>query len=198
MIHINLLPVRQIRERLKTRNEVAIYLASLALVAMSLSMIAMTKISAVEELKGENVVLAKKKASYEPILKEIAKLKKNKKTQETKLNVIKKLKVGAGIAVHVMDELATITPTNRLWLKNMTLAAGKNLSVSGVALDNATIAQFMNNIAKSSYFKHATLSKTSQTVVSGAKLKSFSLTIGVVTPGEPEKGKKKKKKKGKK
>ena len=51
---------------------------------------------------------------------------------------------------------------------------GKKLSVAGIALDNATIAQFMNSISASEYFSAATLSSSSQKVIAGAKLKSFS------------------------
>lgn len=185
MIHINLLPVRQIRKRLQVRNEVAIYMASLLVLMIFISLIALNKISSVENLEGENQVLSKKKASYQPILNEIAKLKKDKKEQETKLEVIKKLKTGSQVTVHVMDELSKLTPTNRLWLNSLR-QFGMGLNISGVALDNATIAQYMNNIASSDYFSGAELASSSQTVIAGAKLKSFSLSIGIVSPENNE------------
>ena len=185
MIHINLLPVRQIRKRLQVRNEVAIFMASVLVLMIFISLVALNKISQIDDLKGENQVLSKKKASYQPILNEIAKLKKDKKEQETKLEVIKKLKTGSQVTVHVMDELSRLTPSNRLWLKSLR-QFGMGLSVSGVALDNATIAQYMNNIATSDYFSGAELASSSQTVIAGAKLKSFSLSIGVVSPTNNE------------
>ena len=181
MIHINLLPVRQIRKRLQVRNEVAIYMFSVIILMIFISLVALNKISQIDDLKGENQVLSKKKASYQPILNEIAKLKKDKKEQETKLEVIKKLKTGSQVTVHVMDELARLTPSNRLWLKNFRQSVA-GLSIAGVALDNATIAQYMNSIANSDYFSGAELASSSQTVVAGAKLKSFSLSIGVASP----------------
>jgi type IV pilus assembly protein PilN len=181
MIYINLLPVRKIRERLRVRNEVAIYLASLFVILLVIFMINLSKNSAIAGLKSENLALSKKKDSYQPILNEIEKLKNDKKTQEIKLEVIKKLKTGSQVTVHVMDELARITPSNRLWLNKMTQAGGK-LDISGVALDNATIAQFMNNISASDNFSAAELTSSSQTVVAGAKLKSFSLKISLTSP----------------
>jgi type IV pilus assembly protein PilN len=181
MIHINLLPVRQIRKRLQVRNEVAIYMFSVLILMIFISLVALNKISTIDNLKVQNQALSKKKASYQPILNEIAKLKKDKQEQETKLEVIKKLKTGSQVTVHVMDELAKLTPSNRLWLSNLR-QFGMGLSVTGVALDNATIAQYMNNIATSDYFSGAELASSSQTVIAGAKLKSFSLSIGVVSP----------------
>jgi type IV pilus assembly protein PilN len=181
MIHINLLPVRQIRKRLQVRNEVAIYMFSVLILMIFISLVALNKISTIDNLKVQNQALSKKKASYQPILNEIAKLKKDKQEQENKLEVIKKLKTGSQVTVHVMDELAKLTPSNRLWLSNLR-QFGMGLSVAGVALDNATIAQYMNNIATSDYFSGAELASSSQTVIAGAKLKSFSLSIGVVSP----------------
>lgn len=191
MIHINLLPVRQLRARLQARNEVAIYLASILFLLVALGMVTLNKISVVTALQSRNSVLSAKKASYQPIINEINKLKQDKITQETKLNVIKELKKGSQVTVHVLDELANLTPSKRLWLKTLT-QSGENLSIAGIALDNATIAQFMNNISASEYFSGSELASSSQTVIAGAKLKSFSLKIGVTSPNTEEevKGKK--------
>lgn len=186
MIHINLLPVRQIRQRLQVRNEVAIYLACILFLAIAVSLVGLNKISLIADLKGENIVLSKKKASYQPILNEIEKLKKDKKEQQTKLDVIKKLKAGSEITVHVLDQIAKLTPSNRLWLNSLTQAKLK-VTISGVALDNATIAQYMNNITSSPHFSRAELSKSSQTVVAGAKLKSFGMTISIAPPKQAAK-----------
>lgn len=185
MIQINLLPVRQIRARLKTRNEVAIYLASVLVLFLCISLVALNSISDLKEVKSVNKVLSVKKASYQPILNEIEKLKKNKKEQETKLEVIKKLKTGSKIAVHVMDEIVKVTPSNRLWLTSLNLS-GNSLKIAGIALDNATIAQFMNKIEASDYFSEPTLVSSSQTVVAGAKLKTFALNIGITSPKTDE------------
>jgi type IV pilus assembly protein PilN len=181
MIHINLLPVRQIKQRLQVRNEVAIYCASLVFVIFAIGSVVLGQNLKIKDLKAQNQVLNSKKESYQPILTEIDKLKKDKKEQETKLEVIKKLKTGSQVTVHVMDELAKLTPTNRLWLTSLT-QSGVKANISGIALDNATIAQFMQSIGASDYFSGAELSQTSQTTIAGAKLKSFALAIGITPP----------------
>lgn len=181
MIHINLLPVRQIKQRLRVRNEVAIFLASMGLLTMLTLSVAGRQIIKVNALGGENKILAAKKASYQPILEEIEKLKKDKKEQETKLDVIKKLKAVSQITVRVLDELAKIFPANRLWITSLS-QAGSGMSLSGVALDNATIAQFMQNINESQYFSSVELAQAQQISIAGAKLKSFSLKVGVTPP----------------
>ena len=193
MIHINLLPVRQIKQRLRTRNEVAIFFASMVVLTLVIVSVLMRQIITVNSLTGQNKNLAEKKASYQPILDEIEKLKKDKKEQETKLEVIKKLKTTSQITVHILDELAKIFPANRLWLTTAR-QSGDSLDLSGVALDNATIAQFMQNINGSSMFSGVELSQTQQTSIAGAKLKSFSLRVSINPPkpnnAEPVKEKK--------
>lgn len=181
MIHINLLPVRQIRQRLQIRNEVALYAFFMVFVLLAIGLTGLRQNIRINDLTVENKVLGSRKASYQPILNKIEQLKKDKKEQETKLEVIKKLKTGSHVTVHVMDELAKLVPTNRLWLNSFS-QSGTNLNIAGVALDNATIAQFMQSINETAYFSGAELSQTSQTVVAGAKLKSFGLKIGITPP----------------
>ena len=181
MIHINLLPVRQIKQRLRVRNEVAFFVLSMVVLILLLASVAGKLYYNVNSLTGENKLLTAKKASYQPILEEIEKLKKDKKEQETKLDVIKKLKTVSQITVRILDELAKIYPTNRLWITSLR-QSGNSMDISGVALDNATIAQFMKNINESNYFSSAELSQTLQITIAGAKLKSFSLKIGITPP----------------
>ena len=132
-------------------------------------------------LKTQITALQQKKASYLPILNQIAKLKKDKATLEKKVDVIKKLKQGSQLTVRVLDEVANRTPTNRLWLKSLRESGGQ-LQLTGVALDNATIAQYMKQLSDSPYFMDADLSNSSQVDIAGRKLKSFSLKLQVTPP----------------
>lgn len=181
MIHINLLPVRQIKQRLRIRNEVAVFLATIVLVVMMISSMALKQIIKISSLTNENKALAAKKASYQPILDEIEELKKNKKEQETKLDVIKKLKTGSLVTVHILDELAKVFPANRLWITSLR-QSGSSMDLSGIALDNATIAQFMQSINESEWFSSVELAQSQQTTIAGAKLKSYTLKFTITPP----------------
>ncbi|NTV12426.1 MAG: PilN domain-containing protein [Desulfobulbaceae bacterium] len=181
MIHINLLPVRQIKQRLQIRNEVALFFATIALVIMLILSVAAKQIIKISSMTKENKALVAKKASYQPILDEIEELKKNKTEQETKLDVIKKLKTGSLVTVHILDELAKIFPANRLWITSLK-QLGSSLELAGVALDNATIAQFMQSINESELFSNVELSQSQQIAIAGAKLKSFNLKFGTTPP----------------
>ena len=185
MIRINLLPIRQIKKRQRNRQEIFVFFISLILIAVAISTYGLILVHKIEDLNAQVSSLKKKKDSYLPTIKLIEDLKKEKKILQAKLDTIKTLKKNSQITVRILDELARKTPSNRLWLTSLSQANDK-LKLSGVALDNATIAQYMNDLTKSNIFIDAELANSSQTAVAGRKLKSFSLslTIRMSTPEE--------------
>ena len=179
MIKINLLPVKQIKKNQKVRREVVGFLISLLTLFVVMGVVAYGKVAHIDNLKVTINKLQQERNKYQSTIKEIEKLKKDKAKLETKLATIKKLKRGSQITVRVLDEIASLTPANRLWLNSLNQTAGQ-LKLSGIALDNETIAQYMDRIKDSPYFSRAELNKSSLTVVAGRKLKSFSLTCSIV------------------
>ena len=179
MVHINLLPLRQIKKKIQARNRLLGLGITLLAVLAVLGLVALALGFKVDELNASIARLNKEKAKYQTTINQIEQLKKDQALLETKLNTISQLKKGSQLSVRVMDELATLTPSSRLWLNSMSFN-GSVLRIQGIGLDNATIADFMETLVTSPYFASAELSGTSTTGVQGRQLKSFSLTIGVV------------------
>jgi type IV pilus assembly protein PilN len=178
MIRINLLPVKQIKKVLKAKNEViAFLLALLGLVVVILGL-AYSRIVVVDNLNTTITELKKEKNSYQSTINEIEKLKKDKAKLETKLATIKKLKKGSHISVRIIDEIAVLIPPSRMWLNSL-VQTPDSLKLSGVALDNETIAQFMKLLKESPLFVNTELANSSLVVVANRKLKSFSLICSV-------------------
>ena len=178
MVRINLLPVKQIKKVLKARKEVIAFLLTFIMLLLVLFGVGLFRVLHIEELNATIQSLEIEKNSYQSTINEIEQLKKDKAKLETKMTTIKKLKKGSRITVRILDELATVTPTNRLWI-NTFVQTPSALKLSGVALDNETIAQFMKRLKDSPLFTDAELANSSMTVVSGQKLKSFSLTCNI-------------------
>lgn len=197
MIQINLLPVRQIKKRLQLYQQAAIFLASLVVLLAILGGAAASMANKAADIQKDLTALNKKKASFQIIIKEIEQLKKDKQALEKKLEAIKQLKKGSQQPVRVLDALATLTPADRLWLKSLKQSPDK-LQISGVALDNATIAQYMNDLTQSPYFTAANLGSTKLAKIGGRKLKTFTLdvTIKQETPVEATDSKTKQPSKG--
>lgn len=178
MIRINLLPVKQIKKVLKARNEVIAFLLALLALAVVILGLAFSRIVVVNDLNATTTELKKEKNSYQSTINEIEKLKKDKAKLETKLAMIKKLKKGSHISVRIIDEIAVLVPPNRMWLKSFAQAPD-SLKLSGVALDNETIAQFMKLLKESPLFVNVELANSSLVIVANRKLKSFSLICSV-------------------
>ncbi len=178
MIRINLLPIKQLKKLIQARSEVLGLVVLVAVILLGIAMVALAQSAKVSNLQTTNSELTKKRQSYQSILNEIAKLQKDKENLVTKLEMIGKLKKGSQVTVRVLDDLANLTPTNRLWLNSLDQKPG-SLLISGIALDNSTIAQFMKSLDESPYFTSPKLSRSSLTEVGGRKLKQFSLTCGI-------------------
>ena len=183
MIHINLLPVRQIKKKIQAQKTILGLGLTLIAVLAILGLVAMFLGFQVKELQTSIAQLNQEKAKYQTTINQIEQLKKDQKLLETKLNTISELKKGSQLTVRVMDELANVTPSSRVWLTSMTFS-GNALNISAVALDNATIADYMDTIITSPFFETVELAGTSNAAVQGRLLKSFSLYIQVVNPIE--------------
>jgi type IV pilus assembly protein PilN len=187
MIRINLLPIRQIKRKKRLQKEIAGFGILVAVLAIGLLVFSMGLTRKVDALQQEIKTLDDTKKKYNQVLTEIKQLEKAKELLEKKITIIKDLKRNTQISVRVLDELASATPSERLWL-NTLQHSGPRLVISGVALDNSTIAYFMERLIASAYFEDADLASSTSTVISGNKLQSFSLTIKVVNPapaGQP-------------
>ena len=178
MIRINLLPVKQIKKVLKARNEVIAFLFALLGLIVIILGLAFSRVMLVNDLNAAITDLKKEKNSYQSTINEIEKLKMDKATLETKLATIKKLKKGSHITVKVLNEIANLIPANRMWLNSLSQTPD-SLKLSGIALDNETIAQFMKVLKESPLFIDAELVNSSLVVVADRKLKSFSLNCSI-------------------
>jgi type IV pilus assembly protein PilN len=184
MIRINLLPVRHIRKKQRLLKEVAGFGLVLIVLAITLTLFGMSLARQVETLQQQISALNVRKASFNKMLAEIKQMEKDKDLLEKKVAAIRQLKKSSQISVRVLDELASRTPTQRLWLESLNHSPGK-LVIKGVALDNATIAQYMDQLAASPYFADPDLAGTSLKEIAGNQLKSFSLTVVIVQPEPP-------------
>ena len=89
-------------------------------------------------------------ATYQKTLREIKKLEKQIKEIETKLGVIKELEKGKTGPVRLLDQISLAIPKDKLWLKTFNENKG-SLNLTGTAMDNETVALFMDNLKNSEH-----------------------------------------------
>ena len=183
MIRINLLPVKASRRQEAVRAELV--LAGLIFLGLGASLAALTARVHVQvgNMTEENDRLGKEIERLKVIVGEVDKAEKLKTDLETKLKAIqdkKKTKTGP---VHMLSEIADATP-DRLRLTQLTELDGV-LELTGTALSNDVISQFLQNLEQSQYFENVYLKQITQVDAEDIKLKDFSLTAKVVL-GESE------------
>lgn len=181
MLRINLLPVRQLKKRAKASNQIFSFITVLIFLLLILGAVGFLQSTRIGNIESQIAELIKEKKKYEPILKEMQQVEKAKLNLESKIAIIKKLKRESSTIVHILDEVASRVDSKRMWLKSLK-QRGASLSLTGVALDNRTIAQFMDALKESPYVGSVDLSNASLAKVSGRNLKSFSLACSIISP----------------
>jgi len=151
------------------------------LVLLVLGLTGFLQAQKISSLNTNIAALQKEKDSYTPTLNQIAKLKKDRDELTRKTEIINKLKTDSSLTVRVLDEVANRIDNQRMWLLALQQQTS-SLKLSGVALDNQTIAQFMDNLKESPFVQDVTLTSSSLKVVSGRNLKSFELNCVVRQP----------------
>jgi type IV pilus assembly protein PilN len=184
MLRINLLPVRQIKKRATAKKQLFGMLLLFLCVGVLLAAVGLFQVQKIDGLKTDIASLKKEKKSYAPTLAKIANYKKQIEELTRKTEIIKKLKKDSSLTVRVLDEVAKRVDNERVWLSSLQ-QQGSSLRLSGVALDNQTVAQFMDTLKASPYVKGVSLTNSSLKGVSGRNLKSFQL-VSTVSHPKPE------------
>jgi type IV pilus assembly protein PilN len=185
MVYINLLPIKEIKQHAKAVQQLVFFALCFAIVLAALGAVGFYQASTASQLQKDIAALKQEKQSYQKILAQIKKLEQDKKDIENRIAVIKQLKKTSALTVHVLDELANLTPTKRVWLESID-QSGSSLSIRGMALDNQTVANYMETLKTSPYISAVNLSNSSLRSYAGRDLKSFVLSCSISIPETDE------------
>ncbi len=181
MVRINLLPVREIKRRAQAKQQLTLFALGMLCFLSLLGIVGFMQSSKASQLQQEVTKINQEKQRYTKILNDIKKLEQDRALFEKRIGIIDKLKAESSLTVHILDEVANNTPTKRMWLSSLS-QSGNTLSISGMALDNRTIAQYMERLEKSPYIRSVNLANSSLQAFAGRNLKSFSLSCAIGVP----------------
>ena len=182
MLRINLLPVRQLKKRAKARNQIFTVILVFCCLLVFLGFVGVLQNGMLHSLNNQIAQLNKQKDAFKPILAQIETMKKQKQELERKTAIIKTLRAESSLTVRVLDDVARNVDNKRLWLDSLS-QQGPNLSLTGVALDNETVAQFMDKLKTSEFINDVNLANSSLKVIAGRNLKSF--VMNCTTTAQP-------------
>ncbi len=190
MIKINLLPFRTARKKENVRRQLSILFFSLFLVFILLVYYNIKLSGQVKEIKSKVETTKSETAKYEKINNEIAEIKGKLEVLKTKMNVINTLESNRYEPVRLMDTMTSLVIPKRMWFVSLD-ARGNSVNISGVAVDNQTVADFMTRLERSNLFETVNLKTLKQYMVNKAIFKSFELSCAKRVKKEVKKDEKK-------
>ena len=181
MIRINLLPLRVSRRQEAVRRELLLVGVLAVALALMLAVVQSTLTIQLNQLQQDNAKLSREINRKKEIVEEVDAAEKLKEELTKKLTVIKQLKASKTGPVHLLDQLSMACP-DKLQLQSIDEKKGR-LQITGLAVSNEIISQFLSNLEQSRYFEDVYLNAIDQTEQEGVKLKNFSITARLVLPG---------------
>jgi type IV pilus assembly protein PilN len=160
MIRINLLPLKEAQRAIGRRRQLSLALLSAAVAALVMLVPYLMQGRTLSALDREVTQLNSDIAKLNAQAAEVRDLEKKRAELKAKLAVIADLKQKRVGPVHVLEDLGGATP-EKLWLVDSSEVSGQ-ATITGMALDNQTIAEFMRRLQGSKYFYEVDLVETSQ------------------------------------
>ena len=184
MIRLNLLPFRAARKKENVRRQVSVIVLTLIFCIIIMFYLFITLSSKISDL---NVKIKETKAEvekYNQINKKIASIKQKLNILQKKKQVIDTLELNRKEPVRLLDAMTKLIVARRMYFNNFS-SIGNTVKVSGVALDNQTVADFMSRLEKSELFSSVRLGPIKQTKIKKANLKTFQITCVKRSPQKP-------------
>ena len=178
MIRINLLPVKEIKAEVNRRRDLIIGGLTLGLTGLILIGAYFYQTYRLSNLGNELAGLRKDIEVLNARVKEIGDLQNKIKDFSSKHKVIDDLNQKKIGPVKVMESLSAATPPT-LWLTEFKETNGSS-DIRGLALDNQTVADFLNTLAKSGQFKDVELVESIQAEDKSGPYKKFAIRAGVL------------------
>ena len=181
MIRINLLPAPEAKQR-KSVGE--FFLGSLAIFAV-LAVILVVHYNQAGKIKKTNNEIKivnnqiKKLQEIEKQVKEFKKKNREARKKMETIAILKKQKTGP---LYVMDSLSTAIP-EKLWLNEFKYKKNKATLV-GVAWNEFTVADFMEKLQKSNYFKGVKIKMIEKRKIKNLPLRRFAITSSLDLSGK--------------
>jgi type IV pilus assembly protein PilN len=185
MLRINLLPIRQLKKRAKAKNQILSFFAVFICLIGILCLVLIYQTGKIKSIQSNITELTNEQKRLAPEVAAVDKLKKDKEELERKISIINQLKAESSLTVRVLDEVANAVDNSRMWLTSFN-QQGNSLALTGIALDNQTVAQFMDMLKKSPYIHSVNLSNSSLKKISDRSLKEFVLACDISQPKQEQ------------
>jgi type IV pilus assembly protein PilN len=187
MIRINLLPYRQVRKQENLRQQVSVFFLGLILIACGIYY-AGSLLSRRQAVLEENIQKGKTQlAELKKITQEIEEIKKKLAMVRKKTDIIHSLEKNRKEPVQLLDALTGIVVPQRLWFTSL-VTTDNAVAISGYAVDQTTVAEFMKRLENSPLFASVQLKSIKHQDIRGVNLKGFDISCQKAALTQADKG----------
>jgi len=175
MIRINLLPFRSDRKKENIRRQLSIFLLSVILALVVIFGINFLLGTQIDDLNSRIASTQTELEKYDKINREIEEIKRKLDNLNKKLAVIRELEASRYEPVRLMDTLAQVIVEKRMWFTALDVKTDV-VNISGVAMDDKTVADFMVRLEGCGLFSGVSLKTLRQAEIQKTNLKSFEIS----------------------
>jgi type IV pilus assembly protein PilN len=171
MIRINLIPAEEVQRSAGKRQEMAVGALVIVCAVIGLIIAHGWQQFSIMSVGRQQTRLEREIAELKGPYEAVVKMEREKLDLEEKLAVIRNLEAKKLGPVRMLADLSGATP-DKLWLTDF-VETGGSLKLSGLGVDEQTVADFLRRLAESHYFQNVDLEETSQVQADGVKHKRF-------------------------
>ncbi|MFP4167256.1 MAG: PilN domain-containing protein [Desulfonatronovibrionaceae bacterium] len=187
MIKINLLP-QQSRSRVSNSAKQMTAIAVLAILALVAVLGANFWLAGnVSELENKKTSLKNEYKRLEIRVSKVKDLQKEVDALQDKIAVIRDIRKRQGLPVVYVNQIVEALPASRIWFESFALDNNGRISISGVALDNQSFADYVKVLRQASHIRQVVTQETSRESIQGHDFISFQFRIEAAAPTEEEK-----------
>jgi type IV pilus assembly protein PilN len=175
MIRINLLPFRKARKKENVRQQISVFFLVLIFLTLGLSYITIALDRKIQNLGNRIKTSTQQLNELTVLTKEIDEIKKRLGVIKKKTAVIKNLELNRKSAVILLDTMTRMVIPGRMWFTSLS-TFDETVGISGLALDNKTVADFMIQLEGSKLFSSVNLKTLKQQAIKDSILKNFEIS----------------------
>ena len=174
MIRINLLPFRAARKKENIRRQVSIFILFFVFTALALYYYNFALNTQIKELTGDFEKVKQNLQAKRKDAREVDTIKKDLDLLKIKMEGIRLVKRKRREPVQLLESMTQMVISKRMWFTRFA-ANDETVDITGVALDQKTVADFMTRLEGIKLFSTVNLSMLRQEKIEGLDLKRFEV-----------------------
>lgn len=180
MIRINLLPVKSVQKKEALKGQLIVLGAALVIAGAGCATVYGSLLGRIDSQKEE---ISRKEAELNKLRRDIGEVAQFKRLQgelQAKLDVLDQLKTARSGPVHLLDELSRAL-SEKVWLTSFKEAGG-TINLSGVGLNEETVAEFLRALDASPFYQGVELQVIEQVTQNNQRLQKFDVRCQAARP----------------